>query len=294
MAMFTKNQLSRYLAKQHPNFTPEQLQARTEVVWIEVYDRFIRGSLSKCYRPWEVVPTSPKGTKIGIEFECGFDSRDDLTNVTTFLWKKFSGVVVDYEGVGACPIEITFSPVDSSRLSERHPLIRTIRKFKDIGHPIDAPYVGTHCNISTDKIRAASHDQLRNIARTLGSWYARVDGLLMFGRPCGSYMNNPQIRGWAENSRWEDEYSTYKKGNTWLEFKWFQSTWDEAQMLNYFTAMKNIAGMCDYLLSYEGDLARVDHSALTAMYLSGIEGGKVITDAEVERYAGLDLDGEDY
>lgn len=249
----------------------------------DIIDVIRHNAMGKGVRPWEVVDVTasldPAQAWIGIEYETGFDDRRDYRRVMSYLWRNHHNNAVDYEGCGAYPAEITFSPVTLEAFGRSsYNMDRLITYLNNHTIPQgenddDWVQVGIHVNISAPGLRANS-----SIAHAVASLlsdsieYGNVNCERFFKRqPYGYFC----ARGSAGTQHW-------------LEGKLFNSTDSMEVWQEYKTTIHNMALLVTHLAT---------------MSISNLEDGRYITnlneilagehEPDAPEFAGDDDDDDD-
>lgn len=232
--------------------------------WLEkVKASYLQNRMSKGVRPWEVVDVCASldvnQQWIGIEYETGYASQQQYRDMINFVWDNFLYSVIDYEGCGQRPCEITFAPVHAAdflkgdyamdrllAFGERNK-IRQDRaqngwcdecgEYHDTAHGM----VGIHCNISTPSLRnLKNHQRVSNMLTRSVNLMHEDDQYIIFGRrPYGRF-------GAMRTSR----------GHQYMEGKLFDSTSDPDVWNTYKQTIVRIADLTEFVAANIDELLR--------------------------------------
>lgn len=151
----------------------------------------------------------------GFEFETGYAKQEDMANALEYAWNiAEGGVSFDHEGESAYPSEVTFAPIEMSRvLDGTAPACKFIKYLSDnnLGHSQGSAWIGTHFNFSLPNITGwyeAAEYVINNTLHKLSG-----DRETYFGRR--------NIYGGAQSR------------NDWVEIKLFRTTYDYKQFMYY-------------------------------------------------------------
>lgn len=221
-------------------------------------DEYLEHAMGKGLRPWDVIDVcaglDPNKTWIGIEYETGYHG-EDYEKVVNYVWRNTLHSVIDNEGCGDYPCEITFAPVHvEDFLSNRYEMDRLLNWkkkkgiYQDREEDTGGPYwcencheyhdegegykVGIHCNISTPSFR--THTHYHHIGNLLG-WSVNnmttAEKETLFNRiPYGSICP-------MENGR----------GHKYLEGKLFDTTGNLDNWAKYKEVIVRLADLTEYL-----------------------------------------------
>lgn len=189
---------------------------------------------SKSNRPWSIINMSnkldPSKAWIGFEFETGFETEDARRDVMGWVWDNTMHSVMDHEGSGHHPVEITFAPdyLENylERKSDMHRLYAYITKKNYSLVPYT--FAGTHANISIPTFRTDGAWKITYIVSVLNYALQTLDRMKAFGR-------DPY--GWAYVA----------DTGVHIELKLFMSGTDVSQFDSYVRMTAAITEAIEYL-----------------------------------------------
>lgn len=161
----------------------------------------------------------------GFEFETGYNSREERAECLKYAWDIAElGVSFDGEGEGSYPSEVTFAPIEMSRvLDETAPASKFIKYLSDnkYGFNSNETYIGTHFNFSVPD-RGYNLDNMckmyANIECVINNTLHMVKGdrNALFGRTSiygGASWRSMDNQSWVEIKlfRTTYDYETFKK-----------------------------------------------------------------------------------
>lgn len=209
----------------------------------------IEGRQYKGVRPWELVDVAsaldPTQAWIGLEYENGFDSREDYRRIVEWTVDNTMYSAMDREGPGAYKVEMTFAPVNLNEFIENDTISRVIRQQQEFGirqaeFDDNDEQWGIHVNISTPTQRFLTETQMRMLNMSLQCSFSAMSPAAkrrLFGRiPYGySYVRSAGDR-------------------RWFEFKLFNTTDDLEDYEEYKLVIRNLAKAVEYLASNVDEL----------------------------------------
>lgn len=223
--------------------------------WLESVKRsYLANRMSKGIRPWEVVDVcaslDPNQHWIGVEYETGYETQQDYHTMINFVWDNFLHSVVDYEGCGNRPCEITFAPVHAADFLGTDYALDRLLAFADrnnirphraengwcdecaVYHDQSHVMVGTHCNISTPSLRKMErHGRVSSLLSRSVARMHEDDQYIIFGRrPYGNF-------GAMKTNR----------GHQYMEGKLFDSTYDLDVWHTYKQTIACIADLTEFV-----------------------------------------------
>lgn len=240
-----------------PSDLPQQLTlTKAREILSELKESYLTHYLHKGTRPWGVMDVTkdldPDQAWIGIEYETGYEHRDHYRNVVNYIWRASMHSVIDDEGCGFYPCEITFAPVNASDFnSARYIMDRFLKRNDKAGigmadhHHLDM--IGTHVNISTPSYRAqpSIKDNVGQIMGNSVDLMTPADQRELFGR---------------------EPYGSMESLGTHIEGKLFDSTDDLETWKKYKKVMLRLADVVEYVaanyhkldLSYNHYISNLD------------------------------------
>ena len=211
---------------------------------------------NKINRPWNIIDVTQRLDEtqawFGLEFELGFNNRDDYRRVINYMWQRQPFSAIDTEGFGQYSAELTFSPVNGEDfLNEKSGMWQLLRYMKkhSIRFPRWSHNIGTHVNVSTPSFRALNLEQQSVVTAAINN------GL----------RNMPDSRKIDLFGRTPYGYGFLRHGGakSWIEFKLFNSTNDINRFRGYKLVMKRIADLME-AISAQISTSPVPHEAYNA------------------------------
>lgn len=269
--------------------------------WLDALKQsYLKSRLGKGFRPWEVVDVcatlDPNQNWIGVEYETGYESQEHYAEVINFVWDNFLYSVVDYEGCGSKPCEITFAPVTQAEfMSDKYCMDRLMNYatsksiFQDrpesgwcdecsVYHPPHG-MIGIHCNISTPSFRKS--DNYTAIGRIMARsvrYMDQDDQYILFGRkPYGTF-----------------SAMQTQKGHRYMEGKLFDTTGNPEVWYHYKHVIARMAELVEHLSAHYDELTRkIEPGPYVYNFTDILLGHAPVEDAELDS-EGDNYDGEDY
>lgn len=214
-----------YYSHSSINSVPKQLTVeRAKEILSSIKESYQLHLLGKGDRPWHLFDLTkdldPKQAWIGVEYETGYSREEHYRSVVNYIWRASLHSVIDDEGCGHYPCEITFAPVNVSDFkSSRYIMDRFLKRNKRVGiekaEHDTRDMVGTHVNISTPSFRQNVITQ-EAVGCVLGNSVGNMsvsDCEEVFGRmPYGSIEN---MNGYLEGKLFDSTDSI----EVWEEYK---------------------------------------------------------------------------
>lgn len=207
----------------------EQLKARTVRVG------FFGG---KNMRPWQIddqLFDSLDNTQPwwGFEFECGFRTSEQRSEVINHVWDTWDGVTFDGEGEGNYMSEITFVPSELSTYNDgTAPALQFMQYISNnrFGQRSNIPHVGTHLNFSLPEFRDPARPRPTNrVVRALNTTLAMIP----VTDQSGTNLRN-RLFGRA------NLYGGFYDHSNYIEGKLFRTTYEIDQFRNYLNTSQVI------------------------------------------------------
>ena len=197
--------------------------------------------LGKGVRPWEIVNVSgkldPKQPWFGVEYETGYNTKDQYTKVINHVWANHPLTAIDREGCGEWPVEITFAPVNMDVFMSKEYHMDKLLKFQKEASCPHARHssndnIGTHVNVSTPTYRNLTRGDANHVAMLMNATNRMQtdDCQRVFGRrPYGGYSPMSDLRA-----------------NQWIEGKLFNSTGSPIVWAKYKKVMSHIGELIEH------------------------------------------------
>lgn len=188
----------------------------------------------KVLRPWSFDPSvydslDPNTTWWGWEFETGYQSREDRSDVIAYVWDTWNGVTFDAEGEG-WESEITFVPQEMGKFldgtADACAFIRYLESQIDRCTTGGGPFVGTHINFSFPEFRTEDRtapDAIRKVRNAL-----TLSALFM--------EDTPEFR--MKHFGRDTLYGWFYENTAWIEGKLFRTTYNSEQFKAYLNTAR--------------------------------------------------------